>query len=113
LTQTADSSNFKDQIITFSLLHELLDNTGCEIIMSIADIPKAASQICHENNLPQSSAYKKIKKLLNTGLIAIERISIDDKGKRVVFYRSKVESLEFNLQRGGIFMKFNTNNIKR
>jgi predicted transcriptional regulator len=81
--------------------------------MSIADISKTASQISQDNNLPQSSTYKKIKKLLKTGLIAIERINIDDKGKRVVFYRSKVESLEFNLQRGGIFMKFNTNDIKR
>ena len=81
--------------------------------MSIADISKTASQISQDNNLPQSSTYKKIKKLLKTGLIEIERISIEDKGKRVVFYKSKVESLEFNLQRGSIFMKFNTNDIKR
>jgi predicted transcriptional regulator len=110
--QTAASSNFKDQIIDFCILPDILDKAGCKIIMS-ADISKTASQISQDNNLPQSSTYKKIKKLLKTGLIEIERISIDDKGKRVVFYKSKVESLEFNLQRGSIFMKFNTNDIKR
>jgi predicted transcriptional regulator len=111
--QTAASSNFKDQIIDSCILPDILDKAGCKIIMSIADISKTASQICQDNNLPQSSTYKKIKKLLKTGLIEIERISIDDKGKRVVFYKSKVESLEFNLQLGSIFMKFNTNDIKR
>jgi predicted transcriptional regulator len=91
------------------MLPELLDEPGYKIITSITDIPKTVSQICHDNNLPQSSTYKKIKKLLNAGLITIERIIIDPKGKRVIFYRSKVKSLEVNLQMGSVFMKLTTN----
>jgi predicted transcriptional regulator len=107
--QTIDRYNFTYQSISLSMLPELLDDQGCKIIISITDISKTVSQICHDNNLPQSSTYKKIKKLLNAGLITIEKISIDNKGKRVILYRSRIKSLEVNLQMGSVFMKLNTN----
>ncbi|MDQ3902720.1 MAG: helix-turn-helix domain-containing protein [Thermoproteota archaeon] len=106
--QRINNPNSKDRTINFSTLVEIPDKTGCKIIMSITNISKTVSQISRENNLPQSSTYKKIKKLLNLGLITIERVNIDEKGKRVIFYRSKIKSLEINLQAGDVFMKYNT-----
>ena len=106
--QRINNPNSKDRTINFSTLVEIPDKTGCKIIMSITNISKTVSQISRENNLPQSSTYKKIKKLLNLGLITTERINIDEKGKRVIFYRSKIKSLEINLQAGDVFMKYNT-----
>ena len=106
--QSINNSNSKDRTINFSTLVEITDKTGCKIIMSVTNISKTVSQISSENNLPQSSAYKKIKRLLNLGLITIERINIDEKGKRVIFYRSKIKSLEINLQAGDVFMRYNT-----
>jgi hypothetical protein len=32
-------------------------------------------------------------------IITIERINIDKKGKKVVFYKSKIKSLAFNFER--------------
>src|SRR5919198_6528351 len=107
--QTINTPDSKDQRINFSKLTEIPDNN--KIIMSISDISKTVSQICRENNLPQSSTYKKIKRLVNEGLITIERVSIDEKGKRAVFYRSKVKSLEINLQAGDVFMKYNIEDV--
>jgi predicted transcriptional regulator len=75
--QTINTPDSKDQRINFSKLTEIPDNTECKIIMSITNISKTVSQICRENNLPQSSTYKKIKRLLNAGLITIERVNID------------------------------------
>ena len=109
--QSINNSNSKDRTINFSTLVEITDKTGCKIIMSVTNISKTVSQICRENNLPRSSTYKKIKRLLNADLITIERVNIDGKGKRVVFYRSKVKSLEINLQAGDVFMKYNKEDI--
>ena len=108
LVQRINNPNSRDRTINFSTLVEIPDKTGCKIIMSVTNISKTASQISQENNLPQSSTYKKIKRLLNLGLITIERVNIDEKGKRVIFYRSKIKSLEINLQAGDVFMKYNT-----
>jgi DNA-binding MarR family transcriptional regulator len=109
--QTINTSDSKDLSINLATLAQIPDKTECKIIMAISDISKTVSQICRENNLPQSSTYKKIKRLVNEGLITIERVSIDEKGKRVVFYRSKVKSLEINLQAGDVFMKYNIEDV--
>jgi hypothetical protein len=91
-------------------LGEILDRITCKIITSIIDSPKTPLQICHENKLPLSSTYKRIRKLYDGGLISIEKINIDNKGKKIVLYRSKIKSFEFNLNRDRISLKFNRNN---
>ena len=50
--------------------------------MSTLDSAKTASQICQENELPLSSTFKKIRKLCKSGQISVEKINIDDKGKK-------------------------------
>jgi predicted transcriptional regulator len=65
-------------------LAKIPDKIEFKIIMAISDISKTVSQICSENNLPQSSTYKKIKRLLNTGLIIIERVSIGERDQSML-----------------------------
>jgi predicted transcriptional regulator len=89
------------------VLQEIADKITHRVIMSTIDSPKTVSQICKENKLPQSSTYKKIQKLQNYGLISIDKINIDSKGKKVAFYRSKIKSLEVNLNCDGILLQFN------
>ena len=99
--------NCDDEAI--EMLREIADKTTYRIIMAIIHSPKTAAQICAENKLPQSSTYKRIRKLQEEGLITIEKISIDSKGKKVVLYRSKIKSLVFNLKANMISLQFNKN----
>lgn len=99
--------NCDDEAI--EMLREIADKTTYRIIISIIRSPKTAAQICAENKLPQSSTYKRIRKLQEEGLITIEKISIDSKGKKVVLYRSKIKSLVFNLKANMISLQFNKN----
>ena len=107
---------FNDQLVALPILRELLDSTAYRIILLTIDTAKTVSQICHDgntsNNLSRSSTYKKIKKLLKVGLISIEKIHIDDRGKRVLFYKSNIKSLEFYLHQGGMSLQFNKNEFK-
>jgi predicted transcriptional regulator len=77
--------------------------------MSIIHSPKTAAQICAENKLPVSSTYERIQKLYEEGLITIERINIDGKGKKVVLYKNKMKSLVFNLKVDMISLQFDKN----
>ena len=90
-------------------LREIADKTTYRIIIAIIHSPKTTAQICAENKLPQSSTYKRIRKLQEEGLITIEKINIDSKGKKVVLYRSKIKSLVFNLKANMISLQFNKN----
>lgn len=104
------NSNDHAAILT---LRELADRITCVIIISTIDSAKTVSQICHENKVPLSSIYKKIQRLHKAGAISIEKINIDNKGKKIAFYRSRITSVEFNLNTGRVLLQFNKNDITR
>jgi predicted transcriptional regulator len=100
---------FNESHVAIRLLQNIVDETTFKIILSIIDIAKTVFQICEENKIPISSTYKKIRKLQNAGLIFIKKIEIDDKGKKVIFYKSKIKTLEFSLKKDGILLQFHKN----
>lgn len=101
--------SFNDHTLALPILQELVDKVSFRIVVSIIDAAKNATQIALENQLPQSSTYKKIRKLQNMGIVSIERIDIDEGGKKVLYYRSRIKSLEFNVTRDGVLLQFEKN----
>ena len=89
----------------------LADIVFHKIILSTIEDAKTAQQIAFENELPLSSTYKKIKKLQDVGILFVEKIELDGKGKKVVHYRSKIKSMEFNLSRDQILLQFEKNDV--
>jgi predicted methyltransferase len=104
-----DTIVFNQSQIAIPLLQDIVDETTCKIILSTIGVSKTVFQICDENKTPISSTYKKIRKLQHAGLIFIEKIEIDDKGKKVIFYKSKIKTLEFSLKKDSIMLQFHKN----
>jgi predicted transcriptional regulator len=100
-----------DDLNDIPILQELADRIACRIIISTIGSAKTVSQIRVENKLPLSSIYKKVQKLSNADLLSIEKINIDNKGRKVVFYRSRVSSIELNLNAEGILLHLVKNNV--
>jgi hypothetical protein len=103
--------SFDSHAMAMPLLQELVDGISYRIIMTTIDTPKTAAQVSAENALPLSSTYKKIKKLQDVGILFVEKIELDGKGKKVVHYRSKIKSMEFNLSRDQILLQFEKNDV--
>jgi predicted methyltransferase len=91
------------------LLKELFDGFSYKIVMSTIEDSKTVFEICKENDMPISSTYKKIKKLKDLGLLFIDRIVINEKGKKVVFYKSKIQSVELILNEKQVLLQFKKN----
>jgi predicted methyltransferase len=100
---------FNESQTAIPLLQNIMDGTTFKIILSIIDTAKTVFQICDENKIPVSSTYKKIRKLKYAGLVFIEKIEIDGKGKKVIHYKSKIKTLEFSLKKDGILLQFHKN----
>jgi predicted transcriptional regulator len=98
-----------DSNTVIPLLQDIKDETTLKIISSTIDVPKNVFQICYDNKIPLSSTYKKIRKLQQEGLVSVEKIETDGKGKRVVFYRSRIKSLDFNLKKESLLLQFEKN----
>jgi hypothetical protein len=101
--------SLRDMSVAIPLLQDIVDESSLKIISSIIDVEKNVFQICFENKLPLSSTYKKIRKLLSDGLVSVEKIDIDGRGKKVIFYKSNIKSLDFNLKKEGIILQFDRN----
>ena len=85
----------KNETITF--LNNILENDTYKIVLSIMVNSKTVYEIHEETSLPLSSIYKRIKKLEDLGVISIEKISINNKGRKLIFYKSKIKNLTFKL----------------
>jgi hypothetical protein len=101
--------SLRDMRTAIPLLQDIIDESSLKIISSIIDIEKNVFQISFQNKLPLSSTYKKIRKLQSDGLVSVEKIDIDGRGKKVVFYKSNIKSLDFNLKKEGIILQFGRN----
>jgi hypothetical protein len=99
LSQSQEFIVKKEKQESVSILKELFDGFSYKILLSTLDEPKSVFQICEENDVPISSTYKKIRKLKESGLLFIDKIVISERGKKIVFYRSKVRSIELTLDK--------------
>jgi predicted transcriptional regulator len=104
-----DLVSLSDSSIAIPLLRAIIDKTALKVISSTIDVAKNVFQICYENKIPLSSTYKKVRKLQHDGLISVEKIETDGKGRKVLFYRSNIKSLDFNLKKDRILLHFDGN----
>ena len=96
-----------DKKTVISFLNSILENDTYEIILLLMKKSKTVYQIHDETNLPLSSIYKRIKKLENIGIISIDRIHINSRGRKTIFYKSKLRSLNFRLNENDIDLVVN------
>ena len=96
LTEIKNSWNI-DKSSTISFLNSILENDTYKIILSVMEYSKTVYQMHKETSLPLSSIYKRINKLENLGIISIEKITINNKGRKLIYYKSKIKNLTFKL----------------
>ena len=96
LTEIKNSWNI-DKSSTISFLNSILENDTYKIILSIIENSKTVYQIQEDISLPLSSIYKRIKKLEDLGVISIDKITINAKGRKLIYYKSKIKNLTFHL----------------
>ena len=86
-----------DKNETISFLNNILENDTYKIILSVIENSKTVYQMHKETSLPLSSIYKRINKLEDLGIISIEKIIINKKGRKLIYYKSKIKNLTFKL----------------
>jgi predicted transcriptional regulator len=96
----------EDRLSLLRTVRELMDSVSYQIIMSISDYAKPVVEISVQNKIPLSSTYKKIKRLTKHGLVQADKIIIDEAGRKVILYRSKIRGMRIDVVQGNINIKF-------
>ena len=85
-----------------SLLEAFADEPSRTILNSTISECKSIEEVAQENNIPVSTAYRRVHHLVDRGLLMVERIMVTHEGKRYSLFRSTLEGARVEVQQGGI-----------
>ena len=84
----------KDKKRKNAILAALADDDMINILNSTKNEAKSALIIMKLHDISHSTAYRKIKWLLENGLLVVEKIQITEDGKKFSLLRSTLESVQ-------------------
>jgi DNA-binding Lrp family transcriptional regulator len=70
------------------------DELSRRILFSALSAGRSAKEISVEQAVPLSSCYRRIRELVDQGLLLVERIIVTAGGKRYALYRSSFRTVE-------------------
>ena len=76
-----------------AILTALADPEAVSIINSTMNQSKSASDIIRETNVPHTTAYRKIKWLVDEKLLVVDKVLINDEGKKYSLFHSIFRSI--------------------
>jgi DNA-binding transcriptional ArsR family regulator len=76
-----------------AILTALADPEAVSIIDSTMNQSRSVSDIIRETNVPHTTAYRKIKWLVDEKLLVVDKILINDEGKKYSLFHSVFRSI--------------------
>ena len=76
-----------------AILTALADPEAVSIINSTMNHSKSVSDIIRETNMPHTTAYRKIKWLVDEKLLVVDKVLINDEGKKYSLFHSIFRSI--------------------
>jgi predicted transcriptional regulator len=94
-----------------AILSALADEDMLQIIKTATDNPISGNEIIKLCNIPHSTAYRKIKWMLESELLTITEMKFTDDGKKYALFQSTIHSINVNVERDGNMTITATKNI--
>ncbi|HUI01398.1 MAG TPA: winged helix-turn-helix domain-containing protein [Nitrososphaerales archaeon] len=85
-----------------SILRALGDDSSRRILAAAIPSGKTVEEIGAEENLPLSTCYRRIRELLDEGLMVMERLVVTKAGKRYAIYRTAFSEVKVRFASGGV-----------
>lgn len=96
-----------------AIANALIDEYSRKILNSTMESSKSVMDIMREQKIPMTSAYRRIKVLLDNKLIKVERSLVTEDGKRYYLYRSAIKSVVINYTEGNLLLDIVPNIVDR
>jgi predicted transcriptional regulator len=78
----------------------LADEFSNRILASAIINPRSVMDLVREHGIPMTSAYRRVKELIDCGLLEVERIVLTNDGKKYDLYRSTVRAINVRFENG-------------
>ena len=87
-----------------AILTALADPEAVSIIDSTMNQSKSVSDIIRETSVPHTTAYRKIKWLVDEKLLVVDKILINDEGKKYSLFHSVFRSINVKYENNKILI---------
>lgn len=98
-----------------AILVALADRGVAKILDCAMFQPKSVIDVIRETSIPHSTAYRKIKWILEEGLLVTEKIDITPDGKKFTLFRSTLKSIDIKYEYGKmiVHVEYNVNALEK
>jgi len=95
----------EDQSLTKLILESLGDEDKKNILNAVIDESRIISDILETSRIPQTSGYRKVNTLIQSGMLIPEGFATTHDGKRVTKYRSVFENISIEIEKNKVIVK--------
>ena len=99
----------KGQKLKQAILAALADEEIIKILDSVMYNSKSVNDVIKECDIPYTTAYRKIKWLLEEGLIVIDKVQITQEGKKFSLFRSVLKALNIKYEYNSVIIEAEQN----
>ena len=91
------------------VLKALADEYSRKMLNASIQHARSVVELSREQNIPMSSAYRRVHEMIEAGLITVERSVVTDDGKRYDLYRSTVKDVSIRFGPGRVEIELTPN----
>lgn len=99
----------KDGKFRQAILAALADKEMLDIINHVMYQPRSFNDIVRETNIPHTTVFRKIKTMINDGLLITEKFQITKEGKKTSLFRSTLRSITVKYENNEIMVQAEKN----
>lgn len=92
----------KDGKLKDALLKAIADKHSSLILSATSWKPVSIMDLVRDEGIPPSSAYRKVKELMDQGLVAVARTIVTEDGKKYDLYKGAYREVTVNFRRGSV-----------
>lgn len=89
-----------------TVLAALGDPLSRGVLLRLNDAPRSAQDLLGSLNVSQSTLYRRLRELEESGLIGVERFVISEDGKKSELFRSLLEEAEVRFEGSSLDVQF-------
>ena len=106
-TKRSDSNwiHIKDPELSKTFLESFADSDKKAIIGSVMNTPLIVAKILESCNIPQTSGYRKINLLINSGLLVSNGFELSSDGKKVKKYETIFDNVKMDIVKNNVAVK--------
>ena len=109
ITKNQNWLTIKDSSLAHLILEAYGDEDEVKILKSVVEKPMIVYDILKKSKLPQTSGYRKVKLLIETGLLIAKGSAIADDGRKITKYQSLFDNVRINIVKDTITVDIQLN----